>query len=110
MKSNELKKQLARIDSYRELEKIRDEIQIARNKITEGWKHGPCGQGPFTGNTRESRAVRGIHIWFSETRGGSPAVDLEIFGLHIEAWELRDALLKMIDSKLDLVIAEMEKI
>lgn len=111
MKHNELKEQLARITKYRELEKIRNEIAAALKAVTEPWKDtGPCGQGPFTGNWRESREVRHMRIWFSETRGGAQAVDLQIGSMHISASELGRTLEAMLRAKLDVVDAEMAEI
>lgn len=110
MKELEVKEQMARISKYRDLEKVRDETDFAIKQLTEPWESGPCGQGPFTGNTRESRQVRSIHIWFSPTRGGAPEVDMCIRGLRIEAWELGKDLEAMLQVKLDAIHAEMEKL
>lgn len=110
MKEREVKEQMARITKYRELEKVRDQIRSALDAVTKPWPTGPCEQGPFTGNTRESRQVRTMRIWFTATRGGAEPVDLEIDHMHIEAWELGRAIQSMLQAKLDLANAEMEKI
>lgn len=111
MKEHEAKEHMARIVKFRELEKYRDEIRGALTKVTEDWKEtGPHGQGPFTGNHRESRMVSSMHINFTATRGGAPPVDLSINGMHIEAWELGAALKKMLQAKIDVLNEEIEKL
>lgn len=110
MKEHEVKEQMERITKYRALERVRDEIYTALKAVTEPWKNGPCEQGPFTGNARESRQVRSMHIQFTATRGGAAAVNMEITNMHIEASELGEALQAMLLSKLEAVTAEMERI
>lgn len=110
MKASEVKEQEERIRQYRALEKVRDEIHAAIDAVTKPWPTGPCQQGPFTGNTRESRQVDSMTIQFSRTRGGSEAVSTEIRNMHISAWELGAALKTMLEARWALVQAEMEKI
>lgn len=110
MKENEVKQQMARITQFRALERQRDEIYAALKKVTEDWKEGPHGQGPFTGNTRESRQVNSMHIRFSMTRGGADSVEIDIQGMHIEACELGQCLSRMLQAKIDELNAAMEKL
>lgn len=110
MSEQEVKEQTARISKYRALETLRDEILNALKAVSEPWENGPCGQNPFTSNTRESRQVRSMHITFTPTRGGACAVETEIPNMHIEAWELGHALAQMLQAKLELVRTEMESL
>ena len=110
MKEQDVKESMARISKYRALETLRDEISLALKKVTEPWAEGPSGQGPFTGNTRESRKVRSMIIRFTETLGGAAGVELEIPKMHIEAWELGQALEAMLREKLNAVNDAMEKL
>ena len=111
MDEQEVKMQMGRVTKYRELEKVRDEIYAALKAVTEPWKDtGPHGQGPFTGNTRESRQVESMHICFTPTRGGAPAVNMSISGLHIEAWELGRAIEAMLRAKLEPINATIAKL
>ena len=111
MKENEVKEQTARIIKYQELERIRNEVLHALSVVTRPWVDtGPCGQGPFTGNTRESRRVDRMLIEFTATRGGACAVSTDIVNPHIEAWELGRVLESMLREKLKTINAEMEKL
>jgi hypothetical protein len=111
MKAHEIKLQEERCLRYRALQTIRDDIQAALDAVTKPWPDtGPCGQGPFTGNTRESRQVSTMHIWFTKTRGGACAVDMTIGNMHIEAHELGRALEAMLRAKIETLNAEMDKI
>jgi hypothetical protein len=111
MKESDVKQQMARITQFNALKKVRDEMYAAITKITEDWKDtGPCGQGPFTGNTHESRRVRSMHIYFSETLGGAPCVEIEIPNMHISAWDLGRAMEAMLRTKIEQLNAEMEKV
>ena len=93
-----------RLSKYGKLCKARDELYKAREVITRPWTEtGPCGQGPFTGNTRESRRIDSMSIKFTATRGGSPPVGEDIFNLHIEAWDFAKAVVGLIDDKLNEV-------
>lgn len=109
MKEREVVAQTARISKYRELEKMRDEIYAALKVITEP-RDVPGEQSPFTGNTRESRQIRSMKISFTETRGGAPAVEIEVPTMHIGASELGRAIESMLRAKLAVVSAEMEKL
>jgi len=111
MNESEVREQESRISKYRKLEKVRNEIGSALHAVTEPWeKTGPCGQGPFTGNTRESRRVISMKIQFSATLGGAAPVDIEISNMHIKAYELGRALESMLRSEMKLLNDEMEKV
>lgn len=110
MNEQEIKLQMARVTRYHELAKVRDEIRDAIKAVTEGNKDGPCGQGPFTSNTRESRQVHTMLIKFTATRGGAQAVDMNLSGLHIEAPELGRALENMLRTQLAPIVDEIEKL
>lgn len=96
---------------YRAIEIIRDEVREALQKITEPWKEtGPHGQGPFTGNARESRQVKGVCFQFTPTRGGSPEVSLSVNGMHIEAWEVGKAFESLLRTKLDALNKQLDEV
>lgn len=100
-----------RVQKYNTLQAFRDKVQAALDTVTEDWKEkGPCGQGPFTGNTRESRRVVSMHICFTHTLGGAPPVEMEIEGMHISAWDLGMYLERELRKKLDEIDAERLKI
>lgn len=108
----ESKLQAGRLAKYLELDRRRTEIYDALEALSSRpWaKTGPCGQGPFTGNTRESRRVESMEILFTSTRGGSPAVATSLRALRFEAYELGRALESMLTAQLDAVNAEMKKL
>lgn len=112
MKEHEVKEQMARITQYRALEELRNKLLKAQRALTsEDWKEkGPEGQGPFTGNFRESRQVDYVHLYFTPTRGGAAAVDLRIYELGLEAHELGSFLWEHLCKKIEAVTAEMEKL
>jgi hypothetical protein len=70
---------------FRQLNERRIQINILLEKITAHDPTGPHGQGPFTGDTRESRLIDTLSIDFSPTFGGSPAVSQYLLGLNIRA-------------------------
>lgn len=88
--------QSERLKKYNQLTTLRTRIYKAIQTITENDPNGPHGQGPFTGNTRESRQVESMRIQFTETRGGAPPVEIWISDLNIEACELGRELEKLL--------------
>ena len=101
MKIEELRVQQQRLERYQKLAAIRQEIQTALDIIKEPWTEtGPDGQGPFTGNTRESRKVLSVKIQFSATLGGACPVSIEIPAMPISAWDLGRALEGLLRAKL----------
>lgn len=97
------------MEKYKHLDEFRNKLYRALKTITEPWeKEGPCGQGPFTGNTRESRQVKAIKIWFTPTRGGAPAVEIEIPDCFVEAWGLGKYLESELNAKIKAVNQEIE--
>lgn len=110
MNDREELSQSERISKYRELCKRRSEIYAAIKAISSPQPDGPHGQGPFTGNTRESRRVKSMHIQFTATRGGAAPVEMHIGGLHIEASELGRALESMLREKLGPINEAIEKL
>jgi len=102
--------QETRVAKYRALDHTRNEIYAAIKAVTEDDPSGPCGQGPFTGNMRESRQVASMMLHFSPTRGGAPAVDMSVAHLNIEASELGRFIEARLRAKLELVNAEIEKL
>lgn len=80
----EMSKKVAR---FREIEHARTAAHQTLISIIQDGPTGPCGQGPFTGNARESRNVYAITIYFTDTAGGSKAVEKRITGLCISAHE-----------------------
>lgn len=111
MNEQEAAQQTLRINKFKELERARDNAYCALAKITEDWKEtGPCGQGPFTGNTRESRRITGMSIRFSTTRGGSSPVEIVIADMEIEAHEVGQMLALMLERKIMVLSAEIDQI
>lgn len=99
-----------RLEKYKKLKDALGLAYSALEKFTKDWPHGPHGQGPYTGNTRESRQIKSMTIQFTPTRGGSEAVEDSITDMHIEAWEVGRALAGMIKKRIETIEAEMEKI
>jgi len=95
---------------YKKLREEKAEIYETIRLITENDKNGPDGQGPFTGNTRESRQIKSIHINFSRTRGGTVEVDKFVGPLNIEAWEFKEFLESKLRAKLKIIEEEIEKL
>jgi hypothetical protein len=110
MNAAEFKQQQDRIAEYQRLREYRDEVQKCLDAITEPDSDGPCGQNPFTGNTRESRRVTRIAFDFSPTRGGAPEVSRSLNYPHIEAHALGIALADMLRAKLSEVDAKITKL
>ncbi len=108
MKPHEIELMQKRMDEYRRLEKRCDEIRFAINEITRGDPTGPCEQGPFTGNTRESRQISMIDISFTATLGGAKPVNMHLEKLFIHAGSFGDALKKMLEQELAKVVVAME--
>lgn len=108
MTANEVEATEKKIAEFRKLEERRFEIDDAIRLITEDWKHGPCGQGPFTGNTRESRQIKKLDFHFTPTRGGAPACDLSVDDLFIEAPEMERVLVEMLKKQRAKITVAME--
>lgn len=106
MKPHEAKEQEARVSQYRVMEQARDRI-VANLEIIKGT--GDATQ-PFTMGSRDSRRISDIQIWFTETCGGAPPVNMKIKDLHIEAWRVGRALESALLSKLTAIAAEMEEL
>lgn len=110
MNEGELKYQMDRASKYRALDQKRSEIYSVLKAITEKDETGPCGQGPFTGNIRESRQVAYMRIGFSCTRGGAPPVEIYLADLHIEARALGRALESMLREALAPINEAIDKL
>lgn len=110
MTSQDATHQSERLKKFRQLDELHTQTYAAMQKIRAGDPEGPHGQGPFTGNTRESRLVESLDIQFSPTRGGAPKTSLSLADLHIEAYEFARALLSMLEARLALLQAEMDKL
>lgn len=85
MNTEDARYQKDRLEKYDKLQALYEKSSEALSKVVENDPAGPCGQGPFTSNTRESRSVDAIRIWFTSTQGRSPAVELTISHLDISA-------------------------
>ncbi len=85
LEAEALRKRLAK---FAALQNRRAQLNDTLNVITLDDPNGPCGQGPFTGNTRESRSIGYIKIYFTKTRGGSPETNMELY--HLEGIEACD--------------------
>lgn len=101
MNSQEVKTQMARVERWKELCAIRDKYNGLLRLITREDPDGPCGQGPFTGNTRESRRVEAITVEFTATRGGSPRYpNMRLEGLDLEAFAFGSYLQSHLNKKI----------
>lgn len=101
MSPKEAEQQLLRLEQYNALTKESAKIVSTLNTLTRNDPDGPCQQGPFTGNYRESRTVETCRFFFSKTKGGAPAVDLTIHGIDVEACEIKDFLEGKLRKRLD---------
>lgn len=110
MNLHDCQNQKKRLAAYEKLTERRQKIVKALRALTDAWPHGPHGQGPFTGNMRESRQVEDIHIVFTPTLVGSPAVETDVFDLGIEAWDLGKFLEGKLREKLAVIDKEIEQI
>lgn len=110
MNDRDAKIQRERLAKYSNLCIRRDHLQQALISITQDDKTGPCGQGPFTGNTRESRITRGVVIQFSQTRGGAAETSLELSHLEIEASDFGRWLQTKIEESLESINGEISKL
>ncbi len=70
-----------RLAKFSQLSDLRRLTHEALAMIRADDVNGP--QGPFTGNTRESRDVEALRIFFSKTNGGAPAVEMTVHNLGI---------------------------
>jgi hypothetical protein len=110
MNSTEAAVQEDRVKRYKDLKAQADQIKSVIAAIAENDPEGPCGQGPFTTNTRESREVHSLEIYFSPTRGKSPPVKKFLSGVNISAPKLGEFLRGELRAKLAAVTEAMEKI
>ena len=101
MNEQEATCQMGRITRFRDLETARGHILDA----IESFEHEF-----FTGAWRESRQVDALKVWFSKTKGGADAVDMEIWSIRIEASDLAQFMLEKLRDKLKAINEEIEKI
>jgi len=98
----------ARLEKFKILKARRQEIINALRALTEDWKEGPCGQNPYTGNTRESRDVTSIYFKFSTTKGGAPPTDHTLSDLQIPAFDVRTMLEGILRKQLGTINTDIE--
>lgn len=110
MKAQQVSEMESKIVKFRALEKRQNEIYGALKMLTKDDPEGPCGKGPFTSNTRESRRIESLSICFTKTRGGAKATSMSIENLFIEAWEFENAIESMLRKQLKEVQGAMEDI
>jgi len=82
MTDRDLKIQAERVAAFHRL----SERAAAIRKVLAEMGHPKVqDSGPFTGNTRESRRVDSLRIFFSPTLGRAPAVDIMLtdLGIHL---------------------------
>ncbi len=99
-----------RLAKYNELFEARKLTYESLCAIRADDPHGPHKQGPFTGNTRESRNVVSLHIKFSTTKGGAPAVDMFIGPLNISAWQFGQSIAAMLEERLKELDKAIEEV
>lgn len=113
MNDQEAKIQEARITKYGLLAASRSALYSTREKMNA--KSGEPGtvqshSEPFTGNARESRRIAWMKIGFTATLGGEPPRELELNYLNIDAYELGQAIEKLIDQQIAAITAAIEKL
>lgn len=110
MTAEDVKREQSRIENFNRLNEVAQRTRWVLDEITKSDPTGPCQQGPFTGNTRESRQIKSLHIEFTQTRGGSAPVKMTLDDLYISAPDLGRYLQNALKDNLARVTAEMEKI
>lgn len=107
MTQKELEDSEQRGRKFRALEKERVDLWAALEILNGG---GTGGKSPFTGNTRESRLVKSIHIKFSKTLGGAAEVETEISDLNIAAWDFAEVLKLTVKTRLAVIKTQIEEL
>lgn len=107
MNEKELIEQEKRLNRYRGLRRMANELQCALDHLSKPW---PEGTHPFDANAKEPRAVTGLRIFFSASRGGAAPVTMDLTTLNIDAPDFGQAIETLIRKKLHLINAEIEKL
>ncbi len=110
MKTHEVKLLREKLVKFNELETRLNAVNMLLNRIQADDPDGPCGQGPFTGNTRESRRVNDLVINFSKTLGGSPGVSMSLSGLNIYAGKFEDFLVHELKLEAERITKSMDEL
>jgi len=100
----------SKVALFRKFYEKREELFKLMRELTEGDPDGPCGQDPFTGNTRETRRVNAITIEFSKTLGGDPEVKYHYSGFSISAYDLGQFLKLRVQDGIETLTKEIEKL
>lgn len=101
MNATEAAQQKLRLEQYDKLTNESARIRSTLDALTRNDPEGPCQQGPFTSNYLESRTVESCRFFFSKTKGGSPSVELLLYGIDIEACEMKEFLEGKLRKRLD---------
>lgn len=107
MTYQEFKHQKERTKKFAQLSERLEVIQQSISGIRRQDPAGPCHQGPFTGNTRESRRVLSLTISFSATRGGAAPVSTNISDLNISASDFGDFLTQQLNNEFETISKQM---
>ncbi len=110
MKSHEVVLLRKKLVAFNELETRLNAVNMLLNRIQADDPDGPCGQGPFTGNTRESRRVHDLTIGFTKTLGGAPAVSMSLSGLNIYAGKFEDFLVHELKIEAEKIAKAMDEL
>lgn len=84
------------------------EISATIQKMSTPEADAPCGQTPFTGNTRESRRLESVLLCFSSTLGGSPPVNLTLEKLKIPAGQIGSFIETALQNQRVKIVEEIE--
>lgn len=99
-----------RLSKYQKLKALRGKYRDALHVVTVNDPEGPHGQGPFTGNTRETREVLTMNLTFSKTLGGANMCGMQIEFPGIPAYDLGKFLKQQLEMKLNEIDKEIENI
>lgn len=106
MTDTELQIQRTRIETYAQLRDRADGLRAALAALDTPF--GTHKQSAFTGNTRESRRIAEMKIWFTRTIGGEAPVDLALSPLDVPATEVGALLRNLLTKELAAVRQQME--
>lgn len=100
-----------KIARFRKLADRRAQLQNTLNSIFADDPNGPCEKGPFTGNTRESRQLKSMRIYFTATKGGAEETSRELFNLEgFGAYEFGQLLHTQVKIQINMIDEEITKL
>lgn len=87
MNENEIEPMMKRITRFQNLRARELQLGALLRELSHADPEGPRKKNPYTGDHNESRCVREVAIWFTQTIVGDPAVNKTLTGLNIPADE-----------------------